>query len=318
MPFSGTGTAASYTPDPGSLETCLTRIVEAGFTHAELPCSAWGIWLNRRVNVRQLSRFAAMTAKFRDRLKFTVHGPIAFHLMSQNDWEGRAQLLRAGLEATRELGGEIMIYESGWVQEWPAGGTTTMLAFMERERELLREIGEECLPWQGKIAIETMAGAEYMRCYTDWPNQLAEQIRSIDHPTIGVCIDTGHSNIGASRLGFDFLDGARVLAPHVFTFHLQDNFGTWASPHLGLNHKSPESWALGLGDLHLPPGWGTIPFASMLTEIEFPENPVMMMEINWDLYAHLMPELQAQLAGWRQQSAMNFPPASSSCSNQEH
>ena len=135
-----------------------------------------------------------------------------------------------------------------------------------------------------------------------------DQITLTNHPAVGVCIDTGHSNIGASRGGFDFLGGIRQLAPHVFTFHLHDNFGTWASPHLGLNHKSPESWALGLGDLHLPIGWGTIPFEKMLREIVFPHSPILMAEINWDLYAHLMPELHQQLYTWSLLTAENKPP----------
>ena len=135
-----------------------------------------------------------------------------------------------------------------------------------------------------------------------------DQITLTNHPAVGVCIDTGHSNIGASRGGFDFLGGIRQLAPHVFTFHLHDNFGTWASPHLGLNHKSPESWALGLGDLHLPIGWGTIPFEKMLREIVFPHSPILMAEINWDLYAHLMPELHQQLYSWSLLTAENKLP----------
>ena len=296
MPFSGTGTATTHNPNLAALEACLSGIVAAGFSHAELACPDWGIWLGREVNVHQLRQVAKVTDKFRNRLRYTVHGPIAFHLMSQNDWPDRKRLLRAGLEATRELGADLMVYESGWIQEWPAGGFTTMLDFMALERDLLREVGEECLAWNSKIAIETMAGAEYMRSYTDWPHQLAEQIVLTNHRAVGVCIDTGHSNIGASRLGYDLLNGVRQLSPHVFTFHLHDNFGIWASPHLGLNHKSPESWALGLGDLHLPIGWGTIPFGQMLGEIDFPQSPILMAEINWELYAHLMPELQNRLS----------------------
>lgn len=298
MPFSGTGTSITYVPDPVALETCLERVVEIGFSHVELSGSAWGIWLNGRINAPQLRRLQAVTERFRDRLRYTLHGPIAFHLMSQDAWAERAQLLRAGLEAARELGVEVMVYESGWVQEWPAGGSTSMREFMARERELLREVGDEIAPWGGKIAIETMAGAEYMRCYADWPNQLAEQIALTDHPAVGVCIDTGHSHIGAHRLGFDFIDGMRELAPYVFSFHLQDNFGKWAAPHLNLTHLSPEAWPLGVGDLHLPPGWGAIPFEQMVREITFPRSPILMMEIGWDRFAHLMPDMQAQLSGW--------------------
>lgn len=233
MPFSGVGTAATHNTNFTALDACLSGIVDAGFSHAELVCPDWGIWLGGAINVPQLSRLTKVTDKFRGQLDFTVHGPIAFHLMSQDDWVGRAQLLRAGLEATRELGAEVMVYESGWIQEWPAGGLTNMHDFMVRERELLREVGEECLPWKGKIAIETMAGAEYMRSYTDWPQQLVDQITLTNHRAVGVCIDTGHSYIAASRLGYDFLDGVRQHAPYVFTFHLHDNFGTRASPHLG-------------------------------------------------------------------------------------
>lgn len=141
-------------------------------------------------------------------------------------------MLWAGLEATRELGAEVMVYESGWIQEWPAGGLTNMHDFMVRERELLREVGEECLPWKGKIAIETMAGAEYMRSYTDWPQQLVDQITLTNHRAVGVCIDTGHSYIAASRLGYDFLDGVRqacAICIHI-PFARQFRYSGFAPP----------------------------------------------------------------------------------------
>jgi sugar phosphate isomerase/epimerase len=298
MPFCGVGTSATHNADSRVLEESLKGILEAGFTHTELSGPGYGLWLAGKVNPPALRRLKTVTDRFRDRLRYTIHGPIAFHLMDQRDFALRAQLLRAGLEAAREIGVEVFVYESGWVQEWPAGGFLGMEEFKKRERELLREMGEEVAAWGGRIAIETMAGLEFQRCYADLPSELAEYIASIDHPNIGICIDTGHSFLGSNRMGWDFLDGVRTLAPYVFTFHLQDNFGRSVSPHLGLNHRSPESWALGLGDLHLPLGWGEIPFGPMLTGIEFPRNPVLMMEVSWDSFRDFMPEQRIQLAGW--------------------
>src|SRR5690606_26092155 len=87
--------------------------------------------------------------------------------------------------------------------------------------------------------------------------RLAEQVEAIDHPNIGVCLDVGHAWLAYAWLRKDYLAGVRRIAPLVAHMHVNDNFGL---PQLDETSDQTENLAQGLGDLHLLPGWGTVPF----------------------------------------------------------
>ena len=57
------------------------------------------------------------------------------------------------------------------------------------------------------------------------------------------------------------------------------------------NHEPAvsEHTVYGLGDLHLPPGRGTIPLGDLLQRMSFPENPSCCVELSPELIS-LVPE----------------------------
>ena len=70
--------------------------------------------------------------------------------------------------------------------------------------------------------------------------KLAAFVRSFDHPCLGVCFDTGHAHCYGDRVWQKSLE---ILAPHIVTCHLHDNYGTF--------------------DDHNPPGEGNINWQEM-------------------------------------------------------
>jgi sugar phosphate isomerase/epimerase len=116
--------------------------------------------------------------------------------------------------------------------------------------------------------MPSLASIHYTHAF--WPELLAQQVEQINHPAIGLCIDFGHVWISARWLGYDFLAGIERLAPLTTHFHINDN--------MGVSDYTGKSVNLGRGDLHLPPGWGTVPFEEVFRTIDFPKNPVFLME----------------------------------------
>jgi sugar phosphate isomerase/epimerase len=138
-------------------------------------------------------------------------------------------------------------------------------------------VADEIAAWDGRIAVETwMPYDEYS--YAVWPEQLARQVEAIDHPAVGVCLDSGHLLLSAHWFGFDYLAAVERLAPLVNHLHLQDLFRPYSSMPGG---------PLGTGDLHLPPGWGEVPFDDMFSRVDYPRRPVFMVEIAPKYLVHL-------------------------------
>lgn len=272
------------TEDGGStnvLDEQLRAVADAGFTHAELDPAHWEVWLGGKVNASALRRWSAVVERHRDRLAFTLHGPFSVNLFKLTDRELHERLLRAALEVARAVGASVTVIHPGRRPPPPVGASVSMRDLMAYERESLRAVADELAAWGGELAVETwIPYGDYS--YAVWPAQLAEQIAAVEHPAIGVCLDFGHVYLSSRWYGFNYIDGIATLAPHVNHFHVQDLFGT---PMSGVGN--PE---LGEGDLHLPPGWGAIPFEDVFRAVSFPRRPVMLAE----LYpTRFLPELES-------------------------
>jgi len=82
-----------------------------------------------------------------------------------------------------------------------------------------------------RIGIENM---------TQSAAELLELLDAIDHPAIGITLDTSH----AHTTGFDVAECVRELGPHLVATHISDNDRS--------------------GDQHLTPGGGTIDWPSVM------------------------------------------------------
>lgn len=100
----------------------------------------------------------------------------------------------------------------------------------------------------------------------------------MDHPAVGICLDVGHVAVAASFFGFDYLKECAAVAPLVHHIHLHDNLG---HPDLAEGGESRvfERLTYGIGDLHLPPGMGSIPLEDLFRSTAFTQNPTCCMEL---------------------------------------
>jgi sugar phosphate isomerase/epimerase len=76
------------------------------------------------------------------------------------------------------------------------------------------------------------------------------------------------------------------VAPLVCHLHLHDNL---MKTNLIGEPAVSEHPVYGLGDLHLPPGMGTIPLGDLFRRVDLPEDPSCCVELCPDLYS-LAPE----------------------------
>jgi sugar phosphate isomerase/epimerase len=92
---------------------------------------------------------------------------------------------------------------------------------------------------------------------------IIRQLEAIDHPNVGLTLDIAHLHIAAHDMGFDYLDAVRQAAPWVRHLHANDNFGRLDE---GFDSE-PDRWAFGEADIHLPPGWGSIPYQEVFAQL---------------------------------------------------
>lgn len=174
------------------------------------------------------------------------------------------------LERAAELGAAVVIVHAGVKVE------------KEEERATVEERALEGLATLVKVAERAgvRLGLENLlpQYPCERPEQLRRMVEALNSPWLGVCFDTGHAHVGGNVLEF-----FQALAPWVITFHLQDNDRS--------------------RDLHLPPGYGTIPweeFGSLLRSTGF-TDPLVIEAPPWQRsnWSTLLRETQALLTRGR-------------------
>ncbi len=102
-------------------------------------------------------------------------------------------------------------------------------------------------------------------------------IAEIDHPQVCGTLDFSHAYIMTTFRGMDYLDALRAFAPWANHLHVHDSFGRPTTMPRFVSHA--ERIAFGMGDLHLPMGWGDIPWETILPQLAIRPGTVMIVEL---------------------------------------
>ncbi|MCA1298088.1 sugar phosphate isomerase/epimerase family protein [Stappia indica] len=207
---------------------------------------------------------------------FSVHGPLSLNFMDVPDrLERHYHLLETWLDITAELGAEHYVVHAGMTLETdPARQQEAYV----RQRDWLARAGDLARARNLHICVETLFEHDDWK-HTPTPARLAEELTAIGHPNVCATIDFGHSYIKLDADGRrdDLPAEAALLAPQARHLHIHDCFGRQDDMWV---YTESERLALGLGDLHLPVGWGDIPWQEIMAACVFPEGVVFNIELN--------------------------------------
>ena len=204
------------------------------------------------------------------------------NLLAEPNLAHHERVARAMLELTAAVGATVMVHHPGVIPARPAAELDRLHAL---ERARLRELGDLAARLGVRIAVETLF-VESDKAYTADPVRLAAEIRAVDHPHVVGTLDVSHSYIMTTFRGMPFREAVQAFAPVTGHFHLHDSFGRPTTADQFYTFE--ERMAFGMGDLHLPFGWGDIPFESLL-----PGLPVLPGSVlNVELPPHFMHQLE--------------------------
>jgi len=186
----------------------------------------------------------------RDAHRVFTHGPFFGLDIASLDRclsEYSADCLLIGLEATKRLGGGLMVMHTGYMPQFSRGGRRhwfrNWAERMPRIADRARELGVT-------LALENT--------WDDRPDVLIHLADLVGGEDIRFCLDTGHVNV-FSRLSVDRWWDA--VGDRVAALHLHDNDG--------------------LSDDHLEPGKGTFDFTGLARRlVEAERMPLLDLEVD--------------------------------------
>lgn len=273
-----------------TLRENLKQIAAVGFTHVELNSRNLNVSIAGRQQPERLARLKSAIDGVP--LGLTLHGSEVSSSKGGNLFDtttaAQRQIFAADLELAGEIGASILVYHSGTLRD-PYADDRAFEQGLLNERAALREFGDRSAELGVTIAVENRDPvARYIvrRAYGFDLLRLADQISAVDHPNVRICFDTGHAWLSYTWLGKGldgYLRDIREISPLIAHLHVTDNFGQVQLDH---TNDQGENLIAGDGDLHLLPGWGSIPFDDIFA-IPFPLDPIANLEIKPTFYEHM-------------------------------
>jgi len=279
--------------DMPTLERHLGIVADSGAEYVELILHGLDVVIAGRLHAGRLAAVQRILDRFE--LGRTLHLPYELNLMSSRQSEAYRRCFEAGLDFAAETGCEAVTYHSSYMElNTEAQGSAFYARFgrtakeqygrlLAYDRETLSELASHAAE-HVVIGVENTAWNDpsRRRGYGGDPREIVDHIAAIESPRLGLTLDLGHLNMSASSMGRDIVEEIRAVREHMVHIHVHDNFGD-STP----TGRYMDALAYGYGDLHLPVGWGTIPWGAALPMLA-PYRGVWTMEIEFRLYPHFL------------------------------
>lgn len=266
-------TALQSRSDLSELPAVLDRVEALGVGTIELPIYDMDLVVGGRIRAPQLALLKRACAG--RAVVFTAHGPLAINFFDDPARLPRHfEVLKASLEVAAEVGAVHYVMHSGIMPVQPMEVIAQAYA---RQREWLAKAGDVAASHGVLLCVETMFGGHHGRTYASRPSRLAREIEAVGHSHVWTTLDFSHSFLRIGYYGGDYLAEVAALAPFAKHLHVHDSFGladaidTWSAG---------EKLAFGHGDLHLPVGWGAIPWQELMARCTFPDGVIVNAELN--------------------------------------
>ena len=254
-----------------SLEADLRRLADMGVDTVELAVTGIDLIAGGRIIPERLDRLSAVTSQFD--FRYTVHGLVSSNFMDPDTLAYQLEAAEALVQVCDRIDARILVQHGGCLR---ADQIHDRAAADIREREALTELGDFARPYGVRIAFENIFTTEPGQ-YRQTPAEIAETVKAVNHPNVVALIDFSHAYIESTYKGLDFRAQIAAMAPVTGHLHVHDSFGR---PQGFYKPFFPqENTAMGIGDLHMPLGWGDIDWDGIFAELTFLPDTVLMMEI---------------------------------------
>ncbi|MGH6761734.1 MAG: sugar phosphate isomerase/epimerase family protein [Phyllobacterium sp.] len=272
-----------------TLEGAIRTIADLGADAAELSLYGEEIISGGRLIRHRVEQLVGITRQFD--LRYTVHGQIVSNFMDREHLEYQKAVVRAMLELCNNVEAGVLVHHSG---KAPMPAPSRLPVLDQMERDALAEMGEVAEGYGVRIALENIFAVSDDE-YRQTPAQVAETVRAVNSRNVCGLIDFSHAYIECTRLGLNWREHIRAMAPVTGHLHIHDSFGR---PYGTTKFYHPaEATALGIGDLHLPIGWGDIPWEDIFDELTFLPDTILIMEIGENRFSTEQPDCLARARG---------------------
>lgn len=266
--------------DMTDLAATLDRFSDIDISTVELSLFCYGVLVGGKPIVERVRKLRQICSA--RPFTYTVHGPIALNFFDLDRLALHKEVCRAAVDLTAELDASLLVIHAG-IADLSSGEQPD--EHYARQRDVLREMGDYAAKANVRLAVENVF-VEKPGLHTADPARLGQELAAIDHDHVCGTLDVSHAHIASTWSGFDGPAAIQRFAPQVGHLHIHDSFGR---PARMKTYTPQENLAYGMGDLHMPMGWGSIDWAGLLTNLPVLPETCFMVELARDYWDYLEP-----------------------------
>lgn len=230
----------------------LAHLVACGYNAAELPVEPLGCVLGAHLVDRTTALVAEVCAEYDEILTYSMHAPAVLDLRDRRNPERHLDILLSCVLLAAAVKARVLVVHYEARSEDPA---------IEAQYRRFVEIAADLA---GRHAV--ILGIENIE--VERAERVLEFLDAVRHPWVRMTYDFGHDYLAGDLFGYDHVASARACAPYAAHLHVTDNFGRFHPARLGdfnLWRAMPygDLIVTGMGDLHLPIGYGSLPMSAV-------------------------------------------------------
>jgi len=253
--------------DDNKLRYCLELARESGGNCCELIMHSMDILLNGRLLEQRVTDVEKILQEFN--FTYSIHMPYSFRPDVSPDF------FKSCIDFAKRIDAKNITVHASPIAIDDEDGLKKDVVYY---REIAQyagtiRIGIENPYYAGDIGqFQNMLGVN--------PEALMAHIRRINCENCGITLDFGHAYLTAANYKRDYLTDIQTMAPMAVHLHIHDNFGKH-----GEIKQYMDNFTKGIGDLHLPPAWGEIPWNAILPLFESFEG-IYILETEFRFYQY--------------------------------
>lgn len=239
-----------------------------GFKYTEIGVHGVDAVAGTELNLNNIEKVKHSLDKYK--FKTTVHAPDILNLRDEENFELHKKVFESSINFTEKLGANILVYHLGIIRN--NFKIDSLEKAKEKEIDTLKKLAEFSRKKEVQICIENNKDK-------DSPGELLEVVEKVNKKNIGICCDFGHAFLSFKGDEPKFLEFVEKTLPYLKHIHAHDNFGI-SNPDIEEKLDYRFLLPYGIGDLHMPPGMGKIPYQKIKPLLR-DYSGIILMEVRY-------------------------------------
>ena len=247
---------------------------EIGAGSVEIPLYELDVLCGKKIVQEELN-FLQETLK-PSKLNFSLHGSISVNLMDEEYLDDHIEILKRDIEVSEAINSKILVTHFGYTNIENYKNKEKYKKLLKNQTEIYFKMAEYAKSHNVILAIENIFPFT-PTSYAPLPNEIAEEISSLNHPNAKTTIDFSHAYLNCTHNKVDFIEQIKTMVPLTRHLHIHDSFGRLKKMD---TYMHSEDVTYGQGDIHLPLGWGDISFEKIFSTFSFSPDIFLNFELS--------------------------------------